>query len=110
MLSNFLLIILLAIMVVACCITALALGQKYSFGMKFMIYGGFLIFLISPILTLVAVMIAPYLTVDPWGNMGLAIGTFLYAETFSIGVAILGLVVFLVKKFSKPTSTQNNNG
>ena len=108
MLSNILLIILLAIMIVACLITAFALGQKYSLGIKLVIFGGFLIFLISPILTFGAVMIAPYLTMDQWGKMGLAIGTFLYAEIFSIGVAIIGLVVFLVKKLSNSTSIQNN--
>lgn len=110
MLGNSLFAILLAIAMVACCITAFAVGQKYPFGIKFIIYGVFLIFLISPIVTFMAVAVAPYLTDDPWGKMGLAMGTFLYAEIFSIGVFILGLVAFLVKKFSNPTSFEKNNG
>ena len=110
MLGNSLFVILLAIVIVACCITAFAIAQKYSLGIKFIIYGVFLIFLISPILTLAAVVVAPYLTDDPWGKMGLALGTFLYAEIFSIGVLVLGLAVFLVKKFSNPTGAEKNNG
>lgn len=110
MLGNSLYVILLAIVIVACCITAFAIAQKHPLGIKFIIYGVFLIFLISPILTLVAVVVAPYFTDDPWGMMGLAMGTFLYAEIFSIGILVLGLVVLLVKKFSNPTSPEKNNG
>ena len=49
MLSIILLIILLVIMIVACLITAFALGNKYTLGIKLVIFGGFLVFLISPI-------------------------------------------------------------
>lgn len=45
--------------------------------------------------------VAPNLTDDSWGQMGLTIGTIFYAEVVSIGVFVLGLLILIVEKVAK---------